>query len=85
MDLLEELRWAKMTLDDKLKFGMPEEEAIKRRELRVKGVLLTAIPKVEKLLEALRSIEKQSQKQCVLNGCTCVRDIALIALTDADN
>lgn len=43
MTLQEKLEWALMTLREKLTFGMDESEAIKRRESRVKGVLLEAV------------------------------------------
>lgn len=49
--VLEELNWAKMTIDDKLKFGLEEEQAIKRREMRVKGVLLTTTKAILEILE----------------------------------
>lgn len=48
-DVLEELRWARMTIKNKLKFGLPEDIAIKSRERRVNGVLITAIKKLENL------------------------------------
>ena len=43
------LSWALMTIKERLQFGLPEEEAIKRREVRVKGVLTEAIPEIEEL------------------------------------
>lgn len=48
--LLTELEWARMTVKDKLKFGMDEEQAIKSRERRCNGVLIKAIRKVKGML-----------------------------------
>ena len=50
----EELEWAYDTAKDKLKFGMPESEAIKHRESRYRGVFLTTI---ETVTEALIDIK----------------------------
>lgn len=44
-------RWAKHTLDDQLKFGLDEAQAVYARERRVKGVLLTLIKSFESALE----------------------------------
>lgn len=48
-----ELEWAQMTVRDKLKFGLPEEEAIKRRESRCRGVFLTALKTIDETLNEL--------------------------------
>lgn len=55
-DLIRTLNWALMTIRDKLQFGLPEEIAIQRREMRVKGALVDAIEQVEELLEQVEHI-----------------------------
>jgi hypothetical protein len=52
MTILEKLEWAYHTIDEQLKFGLPEEHAIKARERRLKGVLLDVI-------NELKDAEKQ--------------------------
>jgi len=52
---LEELNWAYMALKDKLKFGLPEEQAVYRRELRVKGVLITTRETAREYLKKWRN------------------------------
>lgn len=42
-----------------------------------------ALERIEKLETALGSIIKQSDKSCILAGCTCVKDIARLALEPA--
>lgn len=54
-EIIGDLNWAYMTINDQLKFGLPEEMAIRRRELRVKGVLLTSIRKM-KVLENSKAL-----------------------------
>ena len=49
MTTLEKLEWAYHTVKEQLKFGLPEEEAIKRREARIRGVLKDAIKEVREL------------------------------------
>ena len=49
--VLHDLRWAKMTIKDKLTFGLDEESGIKIRERRCSGVLLTSIKELEGLIE----------------------------------
>lgn len=44
----------------------------------------TLLERCEKMREALVSIEKQSKKKCVLEGCCCVMNIAQFALSDFD-
>lgn len=46
-DVVESLEWALMTISDQLKFGMPEELAVYRRESRVKGVLIDVVKKLK--------------------------------------
>jgi len=60
MYLTETLEWAYTTLAGKLKFGLPEEQAIKRRETRVKGVLKEVIPKIEQL-----EADNEKLRECV--------------------
>lgn len=47
---IEEEQWAYDTIDDKLCFGLPEVEGIKRRESRAKGVFLTCLERSKKCL-----------------------------------
>lgn len=47
MTTVELLEWGYYTLKDQLKFGLPEEVAIVRREMRVRGVLKDAIEQVK--------------------------------------
>lgn len=54
VDCLKDLQWARMTIKDKLKFGMPEDQAIKFREKRVNGVLITVIPEIIKIIEGIK-------------------------------
>lgn len=49
MKLLDKLEWAYDTLESKLQFGLPEEIAIKRREVRVKQVLKEAVKEIKEL------------------------------------
>jgi hypothetical protein len=49
-EVLKEQEWARMTYKDKLKFGMPEDQAIKSRERRYNGVFMTSIRKIKELL-----------------------------------
>lgn len=49
-ETLADLRWGKMTIKDKLKFGLPEDVAIKQRERRCHGVFITAISELEELI-----------------------------------
>ena len=49
MTLLDKLEWAHHTINEQLRFGLPEEQAIKARERRVKGVLVDAIAEVRRL------------------------------------
>jgi hypothetical protein len=44
-----QLEWARMTIKDKLKFGMDESQAIVRRECRVNGVLITVLEELNKI------------------------------------
>ncbi len=53
MTTVELLEWGYHTIKDKLTFGLPEEEAIKRRELRVRGVLRDAIQQVKEMEQEL--------------------------------
>ena len=50
-DILSEQEWARMTYKDKLKFGLPEEQAIKNRERRYNGVFMTTISKLKGLIK----------------------------------
>lgn len=50
-EIIENLEWALMTIEDELKFGLTEELAIKRREARVRGVLKDAIKNLKKELD----------------------------------
>lgn len=43
--------WARMTIVNKLKFGLEESDAIKSRERRVNGVLITVLDEINKLNE----------------------------------
>ena len=45
--IISRLEWAYNTIDSKLTFGLPEEIAIGRREIRVKGVLMESIKKLK--------------------------------------
>jgi hypothetical protein len=56
---IELLEWGYMTLKDKLQFGLPEEEAIKAREKRVRGVLKDAIKRLKEI-EAKDWIDKRN-------------------------
>lgn len=51
-EILEELEWGYSTLKNKLTFGMPENEAIKFRERRCKGVLFESIRKLKEILKS---------------------------------
>lgn len=93
MRLQEKLEWALMTLRDQLKFGLPESEAIKRREGRVRGVLIDAVKELplieQQLKEANDALILLSAKNsaaidyCRRWGlvCTCVE----YTQADADN
>lgn len=54
LDVEEELEWARMTIKDKLKFGLPEEQAIRMREKRCNGVLITSTSNLRVALDILR-------------------------------
>lgn len=49
-DIIKLLEWGLMTIEDKLKFGLPEEVAIQRRELRVKGILEDSLEQLKEIL-----------------------------------
>lgn len=49
MTTLDKLEWALMTIEDQLQFGLPEDQAAKARERRVKGVLLDAVKEIKRL------------------------------------
>ena len=51
-EVLPELEWARMTYKDKLTFGMPEDQAIRRRERRYNGVFMTTISKAREYFKA---------------------------------
>lgn len=48
-ELIEKLEWAFHTINDKLTFGLPEEQAIIRREHRIRGVLRDVIKELKEL------------------------------------
>lgn len=48
-EILDKLEWAYVTLRDKVKFGMPEDQAVYRREARARGVLCEAVKELTKL------------------------------------
>ena len=52
-----ELEWALMTLRDELKFGLPEDQAIKRREGRARGVLITATKTLSETQKQIKKIK----------------------------
>ena len=53
LELIEkDVSWARMTYKDKLKFGLPEEQAIKNRERRYNGVFMTVLKTLEELKES---------------------------------
>lgn len=57
--LQDRLEWALMTIREKLNFGVGEAEGIKRRECRVRGVLIEAVdelPKIEQELSQARKL-----------------------------
>lgn len=68
MDMLDKLEWAYHTIDEQLKFGLPEEQAIKARERRVKGVLMDVIKQMKKeradLKELMGMTKKETEKPC---------------------
>ena len=53
MTTIELLEWGYYTIKDKLTFGLPEEIAITRREMRVAGVLKEAIKQVKEMEQEL--------------------------------
>jgi hypothetical protein len=48
-EVINSLEWAKLTIDDRLQFGLPETMAIQIREARVKGVLSEVLKKLREL------------------------------------
>ena len=48
-DSVKEVEWARHTYDEKLKFGMNEEQAIKSRERRYNGVFITFLKRARQL------------------------------------
>lgn len=56
--LQDRLEWAPMTIREKLNFGMGEQEGIKRRECRVRGVLIEAVDELPKIEEELAQARK---------------------------
>lgn len=52
-----ELEWAQMTVREKLKFGLPEEIAITRREGRCRGVFLTTLESINEYLAKYKGKE----------------------------
>jgi hypothetical protein len=89
------LEWGLMTIRDKLNFGMGEAEGIKRREMRVKGVLISAIKGV-KILEAEHALMKEALEKIAdprkrhkepdkYTELGCVMNIADVALQGVKN
>ena len=62
MTTVELLEWGYYTLKDQLKFGLPEEIAITRREVRVRGVLKDAIEQVKELNSKIESLESKIEE-----------------------
>jgi hypothetical protein len=52
-DILNDLEWAYDTLKYKETFGMDEEQAIKFRERRSRGVFLTSIKEIKQIIQEL--------------------------------
>lgn len=60
--IIDDLQWAKNTIEDSLKFGLPESEAIKRRESRCNGVFMTVIEELKELTDGCQ-MDTYSSKQ----------------------
>lgn len=76
-ETLADLRWAQMTLRDKLKFGLDEKQAVYRRETRCKGVLLTAINELEELIDVSEkglTSQEQGEIEDMVVGQVCGDD-----------
>jgi hypothetical protein len=61
-DVVRLIEWALMTIRDKLQFGLPEEIAIQRREMRVKGVLVDVLKQVKELESQIEHVTDLSKE-----------------------
>lgn len=68
----EKLAWAYYTLEDKLTFGMPEEQAVVCRERRVKQVLKEAMREVAALERGIeifnQALDESNTREEILQG-----------------
>ena len=56
------LEWGYYTIKDQLKFGLPEEIAIGRREMRVRGVLKDAIERVKEMEAEIIRLKEENAR-----------------------
>ena len=47
----DEISWCRITYKDKLKFGLPEDQAIKARERRYNGVFMTILDDIKPFIK----------------------------------
>jgi hypothetical protein len=68
MTTVELLEWGYHTLKDQLKFGLPEEIAIVRREARVRGVLKDAIKQVKEMEQEIQILKEELNEARRINS-----------------
>ena len=71
MTIIDKLEWAYYTIKDQLKFGLPEELAIKARERRVSGVLKDAIDELKKEENTALSFLREYTEGYAEHSSTC--------------
>ncbi len=67
-NVIEKLEWALMTIQEQLKFGLAEEDAIKMRERQVRGVLKDVIKEL-KNKQDIPHIKNKHRINCLCKDC----------------